>query len=119
MILSWNQMTRRIFLHSCFFLLIVALTACSSPGSTHTSSHSTTPRPNSPTSAPTATLKTYTGTNFSLTYPPNWQAQGGGNQVIFQDAQGLNALTVVIVPNPGGVKSADSLADTTFPAIEK
>lgn len=121
MLLSQKPMTHRLFLCCSFFLFVLTLTACSDSGGTRTgnTANGTTSRSASPAPTSTAQKKTYTGANFSFTYPANWQAQGSGNQVIFQDVQGLNALTVIITPNPGGLKSAGSLADATFPAVEK
>src|SRR5258708_38529627 len=106
MILSWKQIAHRLFASSCFFLLVLALGACSSSGSAQTTtvSASTKLASHSSTSASTITPKTYAGTHFSISYPQNWRVQGSGNQVIFQDVQGLNALTVMIAPNPGGLK---------------
>lgn len=114
-----RQITNKFFQCLLFPFLIVGLVACNSTGNAPANLSTTPSLAQTPTSAPITTLKTYTGTSFSLSYPQDWKVQGTGNQVIFQDAQGLNALTVIITPNPKGTKSANALADTTFPLVEK
>jgi hypothetical protein len=117
---SHHHKTHQLWLCASLLLLLTVLTACTSTGTTHIAYSSTSSAllaSASPT--PTPTTRTYTGAGFSLIYPSSWQAQGTGSQVVFQDAQGFNALTVVITPNPGGAKSAASLADSTFPLVEK
>src|SRR5437588_1069465 len=98
MYLSYCRITQRALLYtSSFLFFLLLLAACSDAGANPASSNlPSTALSALASSQPTqaATLKMYTGNNFSITYPQSWRMQGSGNQIIFQDAQGLNALTV-------------------------
>lgn len=110
-----------LFWRAGFFSLVLTIAACSNAGSTHPDPASTRQAAISPylTSTVATGFKMYTGTHFRLNYPQSWQIQGSGNQMIFQDAQGLNTLTVIISPDPRGRQSVETLVNTVFPPVEK
>lgn len=114
-----KQIPQRLLFYTSFLLLVLVLAACNGSGSAHTNSSGAALTSTSLTPTPGTTLKTYTGTHFRLTYSGSWIVQGSGNQIIFQDAKGLNALTVIVLPNPNGAKSAAKLANATFLPVEK
>lgn len=106
---AWKQLTRRISLALCAWLLIMLLAACGDSGT-----------PTSTTSAPTGTpqppaqsvdLKEYKGENFTIDYPKNWGVSASGDQVTFADPIGKNLLAVFVNSNPKGNKSESQLAD--------
>jgi hypothetical protein len=123
MISSWKHVTRRRSLGLGVVLLMVLLAACGGSGGASSTGSTPTPKPPTPTPTPTvatANMKTYTGTNFSISYPATWQESASGNQVTFADALVTkDIMTIVTVPNPAGAQSASSLADATMPAVEK
>lgn len=112
MISFCKYVTRRLSFVLSALLLAVLLAACGGVGG----SGNATPTPKPTTPAPTATptpsvaLQTYTGNGFTIGYPQGWKTQtvqqNAVNGIAFTDAQGINALTVLLVPNPGGVTSA-------------
>ena len=120
MLLFRNNVARRLIPGVCLLMLTIVLAACSGLSGITGGSPTPTPTP-SPRPSPTASAatQTYKGNGYTIAYPQGWKVQPSGNQVVFQDAQGLNVMTIVIVPNPGGLNSADNIADTTFPLVEK
>jgi len=125
MTLSWKRVTRRLSLGLSFFLLAFLLTACGgigiSLGSSSTPTATPTPKTSTPTPTPTPAiaLTTYTGTGFTIGYPSDWKPQTSGSAVAFQDAQGLNALTIATIPNPEGTQSADTISTTSLATLEQ
>lgn len=120
---SWKHVTQRMSLGLSTLLLVVLLAACGGTGSTGSGS-TPTPKPPTPTpTTPAVAMQTYTGTNYSISYPQNWKvdsssAQGISQTAIHDDVSG-NAFTIVGTPDPGGVSSASSLADITIQTLEK
>ncbi len=118
---SWKHVTQRMSLGLSTLLLVVLLAACGGTGSTGSGS-TPTPKPPTPTpTTPAVAMQTYTGTNYSISYPQNWKvdsssAQGISQTAIHDDVSG-NAFTIVGTPDPGGVSSASSLADITTVTI--
>lgn len=103
----------------CSLVLVVALAACGS--STTTSGSTPTPTATTaaaatPTVASTATtsttLTTYTGNGYSIGYPQGWKVNSGGNSVVFTEPTGIYSLSILVVPNPGGAISADTVVNT-------
>lgn len=121
---SWKHVTRRMSLGLGVVLLMVLLAACGggSSGSTGTTPtpKASTPTPTPTTAVPTANMKTYTGKDFSISYPQTWQESASGNQVTFADPLVTkDIVTIVAVPNPAGAQSASDIADSSMPLIEK
>lgn len=117
---SWKHVTQRMSMGLSAVVLIVLLAACGGSGGTG-STATPTPKPPTPTpTTPAANMQTYTGTNFSISYPQGWQKSASGNQVTFDDPLVTkDYMTIVTIPNPGGTQSASALADTTMPLVEK
>lgn len=116
---SRKHVTRRMFIALSSLLLIVLLAACGGSGGTGSSSTTPTPTLPKPTPTPAVAMQTYTGANFSISYPQSWQKSASGNQTTFADPVTKNIMTIVVVANPEGVQSANALADATLPLIEK
>lgn len=126
---SWKHVTRRMSIACCSLLLVVLLAACGGSGNNGTGSATATPAATqAPTAtatpaAPAVTMKTYTGTDYSISYPSTWQVTSSNgqaaNQVAIQDATTGNGLTIVGTPDPNGVSSADSLASISAQTIAK
>lgn len=60
---------------------------------------------------PLASWKKYTGTGFSIQYPPGWEAHSGDTSVIFSDIQGgtANRITIFMDDIPQEIESQPSL----------
>jgi hypothetical protein len=127
MTLSWKHVTRRISLGLSFLLLAMLMAACSGLGTSTSSTSTATSTPISKTATPTPTsvpvptvaLTTYTGASYTIGYPTSWKKQTSGTSVVFQDAQGLNALTISTVPNPEGTQSADTISTASLTTLEQ
>lgn len=121
MIFSRKNALRRIVPGISLFFLMVLLTACGGLGSSGGSTPTAVPATPTPTATatPSVALQTYTGNGFTIGYPTDWKVQTISGQIAFEDALGVNALTIAMAPNPGGAASASSLADTTLPVIEQ
>lgn len=95
-------------------LLFIALLAACSPIVTSPSVNPT------PTPTPTPTIaQTYTGAGFTVGYPQSWTERGVGSAVYFTDSTSVNQMTILVVPNPEGARSASSLADLSLASFEK
>ena len=116
MILSCKRVTRRMSLALCSALLMVLLTACSGIGTTGSSP---TPTPTStPSPTPTPAMATYTGNGYTISYPKDWKVSPSQVEVSFQDAEGINALGVIVSPNPGAT-SPDVVLGATLTGAAK
>lgn len=122
---SWKHVTRRMSIAFCSVLLVVLLAACGGFGNNGTGSATATPAATqAPTATPTqaapaVTMKTYTGTDYSISYPSTWQVSSSSGQVAIQDQTTGNGVTIVGTPDPNGVSSADSLADISAQTFAK
>lgn len=105
----------------CSLVLVVALAACggstttsgSTPTPTATTAAAATPTVASTTTTSTTTnLTTYTGNGYSIGYPQGWKVNSGGNSVVFTEPTGIYSLSILVVPNPGGAISADTVVNT-------
>jgi hypothetical protein len=113
----------RLSLSVCSLLLALLLSACSlggsSTGTVATTSSGNTPAatqstsvPIQPTSAPAASLTTYTGNGFTIGYPVGWtseKASLSAASVIFLDPTRTIEFIVTVTPNPNA-NSATSVA---------
>lgn len=120
MVTLQKKMVQRIVLSTCMLLLAMLLAACSGLGGTASS----TPTPSAPTptpspTTPAAAFQTYTGTTFTISYPQGAQKTSSGNQVTFLDPTTKNVMTIVTVPNPGGVAGASTVSQTSMSEFEK
>lgn len=121
---SWKHVTRRMSLGLGVALLMVLLAAC---GGGSSGSTGTTPTPKASTPTPTPTpavaMQTYTGNGFTVSYPQGWTPDASNSQGISQvaitDKTTGNAFTIVATPDPGGISSADKLADASIQALSK
>lgn len=107
----------RSMVAACSLVLVLALAACGSATSTSGSTPTATTAPvATPTVATTpttsTTLTTYNGNGYSIGYPQGWNVNHGGNSVAFTDPTGIYSLTILVVPNPGGAISADTVVNT-------
>jgi hypothetical protein len=113
----------RVSLSVCGLLLAFLLSACSlgggstgtapttTSGNTPATTHATTV-PAQPTSAPAASLTTYTGNGFTIGYPTGWtieKASSSAASVIFVDPTRTIEFIVTVTPNPNA-NSATSVA---------
>lgn len=122
MISFCKYVTRRLSFAPGALLLVILLAACSGIGSSASPTPTPKPAPPTPTTPPTpaVALQTYTGNGFTIGYPQGWKTQtvqqNAINGIAFTDALGVNALTVLLVPNPGGTTSAanENKAAVTF-----
>jgi len=122
MIPFWKRMARWMSVSLSSLFLLFLLTACGGG-----SSNAATPTPIPPTPPPTPTtapspstqFQTYTGTGFTIEYPQGWKAQSNQGGIVFTDAQQINTMTVLTVPNPGGTVSAAQELKLGLPTIEK
>lgn len=120
MIVSGKDVARRGVLGSGIFLIGILLVACSSFSPVGISS---TPTPKLVTPVSTfvssMTLQTYTGKGFTIDHPQDWKVDTTtANTIAFKDAQGGNLLSITLVSNPGGKKSAKDMADGTLLLLE-
>ncbi|HVB74560.1 MAG TPA: hypothetical protein VNE38_13475 [Ktedonobacteraceae bacterium] len=106
----------RLSLSICTLLLVCLLTACSlgggSTGTVPTTTSGNTPATTHPTSAPAASLTTYTGNGFSIGYPAGWtidKASPSAASVIFIDPTRTVEFIVTVTANPNA-NSATSVA---------
>src|SRR5712664_1399057 len=109
--LLWNRKVQRLALSVMAALLIGLLSACSIPGVGSTAAPTATP---APTATATPALSTYTGTGYTISYPQDWKQTGSGGQVTFQDALGINQLSIIYVANPGGAIQPATVVDATL-----
>jgi hypothetical protein len=56
----------------------------------------------------------YTGDGFTLSYPKDWTKTVHSGQIVFQDALGNNAFTVVAIANTDGLVSPSSVLKVTL-----
>ena len=56
-------------------------------------------------------FKTYTGTGYTIQYPPDWKMTTSSSETAFTDPSGSYNLTIGSTPNPNSAKTADQLAD--------
>ena len=120
MIISWKHVTRRVLAGLSAVVLMVFLAACGGGGSTGSATPTPTTPPSNPSpTAPSTAMQTFTGNGFTISYPQNWKKTSSTNsQTAFQDPTTGNTFTIVQTPDPGGVLSADSLANTTSQGLE-
>lgn len=97
-----KHMTQRLSLGLCALVLVVFLAACSGPGGIAASTPTPPPTP-TPSPTPTPAVTVFTGEGYTISYPQDWKKSVSAGQVSFQDALGVNALAVVVVPNPNGI----------------
>lgn len=109
----------RSIVAACSLVLVIALTACGSATSTSGSTPTATSAPvatptvaTTPTTSTPATLTTYTGSGYTVGYPQGWKVNTGGNSVVFSDPTGIYSLSILVVPDPGGAISADTVVNT-------
>lgn len=100
--------------------LILLLTACQDNGGPPNTSATPTPSPTAtstptPTPSPTpivTSLKTYSGTGYTIGYPKGWTASVGSDNIVsFTDPSGLLSLTITIQPNAQGATAPTDLVD--------
>ncbi len=101
----------------CSLVLVLALAACGSATSTSGSTPTATTAPvATPTVATTPTtstsLTTYTGNGYTIGYPQGWKVNAANNSVILNDPTGIYSLSILVVPDPGGTISADTVVNT-------
>jgi hypothetical protein len=112
-----QRIMQRVALGLSNLLFIALLVAC---GSTSNPTVVTSPPASpTPTPTPTMTLQTYTGAGFAIGYPQGWTEHDANGTVTLADSTSENLMTILVVPNPGGVKSASTLADASLSAFEK
>lgn len=111
-----KHVTQRMSLSLCALLLMMLFAACGGPASTGTTPGNTpapTPTPQAPTATPTpaVVLKTYTGTNFTISYPPDWTTTDqAGLGVAINDPLKVSAITVLAFPLPVAGETATQVA---------
>jgi len=116
---SWKSVAQRMSIALSSALLVVLLAACSGLGSTGASSTPTPTANPSPTPSPTPAVTTYTGDGYTISYPQNWTKSVTSGQVTFQDSLGVNALVVVVAPNPNGIAQPSTVLDATLAGAVK
>ncbi len=100
----------------CSFALLSLLAACDLFGGGSSSA--------TPTAAPTptqaATLKSYTGDGFTISYPQDWTVKEdkGHALVSFTDPITQSSFAVQITPNPGGLISSDQILSGSEVALQ-
>lgn len=102
---------------ACSIFLVLVLAACGSSGTTSGTTPTTAPTSQpSPTTAssPTTstTLTTYTGNGYTIGYPQGWKVNAGGKSVVFTDPTNIYSLSILVVPDPGGAISPDTVVNT-------
>lgn len=110
MTLFWKQVRRSLVFSVTIVLLATLLAACSGQGS----APSPTTVVRTPAPSPTPALALYTGNGFTFSYPKDWTKTVSSGQIVFQDALGNNAFTVVVVDNAGGVVKPSAVLDATL-----
>jgi hypothetical protein len=95
----------------CSFMLTIILTACNTSGT------GTTTIP-TPTPTPAPALTTYPGQGYTIGYPKGWTYKKDNHQVAGHGVpattftNGINTLTVGVLPNPNGAISAQTVVAT-------
>ena len=110
----------RLALSICVLLLAYLLTACSlgggSTGTVSTTTSGNTPKaphatsvPAQPTTAPSASMKTYNGDGFRFDYPVGWTVLSEvKGQVMIMDQQAGQGGSFILGINPAGGKVSDT-----------
>ncbi len=108
-----KHVTQRLSLALCALLLVLFLAACGGTGGTAASTP--TPKPTAtPSPTPTPAVAMFTGEGYTISYPKDWKQSSSGGQGAFQDAQGVNALAVLAIPNPNGIQQPGTLVDASL-----
>ena len=98
-----RELTAFLSIPTCLLLLLL-LAGCDFLGGS-----SSTP---TPTAKPTvATLTTYQGDGYSLSYPQGWSVKGNGNLVTFSETLTASSFIVEQVPDPNGAISPSVALD--------
>src|SRR3954452_8396000 len=112
MLLRLKHCSRWTILVLCSLILATLLIACSTSGSSYSTSTPTQPPASSSTSSST-TMATLTGNGFTMNYPQNWHiSRSGSHLVTIADSTGTMKLAITIIPDPKGSISATSLLNT-------
>ena len=92
-----------------FAMLLVACGGGGSSGSTPTPT---------PVLTPTSIRVTpFTGNGYTINYPQGWKATSAFGGVSFTDSTAIYSLNIMVTPDPNGLNTADSLADTVITGI--
>lgn len=98
-------------------VLSLFLAACG-PGGSSGSTSTPTPTP-TPKPSPTPSMLVYNGNGFTISYPQGWKVTHQSNgSVQFADSLQIDNLVVTTTNNPGGVASADKVADASTAALK-
>jgi hypothetical protein len=116
---SWKRVTQRMSLALSSILLVALLAACGGSGSTGSTGGSTPTPTATPSPTPTPAVTTYTANGYTISYPKDWQQSTTSIGVTFQDAQGFNAFSIAVAPNPGGVAQPGAVLDATLASLVK
>lgn len=109
MISPLKHVTRRMSLGLCSLVLVALLTACG--GFTTNTTTTPTPQPPTPTPTPAVAMTTYTGKDFSISYPKDWKATPASTAIAIGDSLDIYNMTLAATPDPSGTATADQLAD--------
>lgn len=110
MMFSQRQVTRCLAVGLSILFFAVLLVACGSAN---------TPAPTAVTPTTAVTLQNYTGTGFTMGFPLGWKVQKASGAIVFTDITSDNAVTLLLVPNPDGARSASDLADASLSTLEQ
>jgi hypothetical protein len=115
----------RLILSVCSLLLACFLAACGSgggsTGTVATTTSGNTPATTHPTSAPAASLTTYTGNGFRIGYPAGWtidKASTTAASVIFVDQTRTVEFIVTVVPNPNATSATSVALDPLLQSMQ-
>lgn len=107
MIPPWKCTRRRMSssLWILILLILLILTACGGSSSSTTS----------------GAIQTYTGSGFTIQYPASWHVfssqSHGISSTVIRDTISNNAFTIEKVPDPQGLESAATIADSSVQAV--
>src|SRR5690242_18924419 len=108
MITSWKRSARWLSASLSAVFQLIFLAACGGVSAA------------SPTPTQAPQVQTYTGDGSTIHYPQDWKVQTTQpGAIAFTDPQKLNTVTIVLVPNQGGVVSASNQLKLCLVVAEK